>query len=172
MQIWKLICWKPLSVVKKIGQRFVIKGTLNRKVCSVRSRSFTIKHDHRLKMTVLKSIRKCLLSTPKIQSSKKTERQNAEDWKKWNYYQNYVEEMFSVVNKHFPLRQSFYGPLLLWKSSGNKNELSCSITNLCPIIFIADRATFTFFQTIICKIGIKISYLFTSDDIYEKSCFV
>ena len=58
---------KPLSAVKRIGQRFVIKAILNRKVGSARPRGYTIKHDHRLKMTVLKGIRKRLLNTAKIQ---------------------------------------------------------------------------------------------------------
>ena len=40
--------------VKIIGQRFVIKGTLNRKVCSSCPRASTINEDHRLKMTILK----------------------------------------------------------------------------------------------------------------------
>ena len=43
-----------LSTVKRIGQRFVIKDTVNRKVGSGRPRASTIKHHHRLKMTVLK----------------------------------------------------------------------------------------------------------------------
>ena len=53
------------SAVKRIGKRFVTKDTLNRKVCSVRPSTFKIKHDHRLKMTFLKGIRKRLLSTTK-----------------------------------------------------------------------------------------------------------
>ena len=43
-----------LSVVKRIGQIFEIKGTLNRKVGPGRPGTSTIKHDHRLKMAVLK----------------------------------------------------------------------------------------------------------------------
>ena len=43
-----------LSAVKRIGQRFVIKGTLNRKVGSGRPRASTIKNDHKDKTTVLK----------------------------------------------------------------------------------------------------------------------
>ena len=51
--------------------KFVINGTLNRKIGSGRSRASTIKHDHRLKMNVLKGIRKCLLSTANIQNTEK-----------------------------------------------------------------------------------------------------
>ena len=40
-----------LSAFQRIGQRIVIKGTLDRKVCSGYPRASTIKHDHRLKMT-------------------------------------------------------------------------------------------------------------------------
>ena len=47
-----------LSVVKRIGQRFEIKFTVNRKVHYGRSRASTIKDDNELKMTVLKGIRK------------------------------------------------------------------------------------------------------------------
>ena len=46
-----------VSAVKRIGQRFVIKSTLNRKVGSSRPRAPTIKHEHRLKMTLLKGIK-------------------------------------------------------------------------------------------------------------------
>ena len=53
------------SAVKRIGQRFVIKGTLNWKVGSGRPRPSTVKHDHRLKINVLKGIRKPLSSTVK-----------------------------------------------------------------------------------------------------------
>ena len=59
-----------LSAVKINGQRFVIKGTLIRKVGSGRPRASTLNHDHRLRMTVLKGIKTRLLSTPKIQNSK------------------------------------------------------------------------------------------------------
>ena len=45
-----------LSAVKRIGQKFVFKDTLNRKVRSGRPRVATIKEDHRLKITVLKEI--------------------------------------------------------------------------------------------------------------------
>ena len=41
---------KYLSAVKRIGQGFVMKGTLNRKVGSSCPNSSTIKPDHRLKM--------------------------------------------------------------------------------------------------------------------------
>ena len=54
------------SSVRRIGQMFVIKDTLNRKVSSGRPRASKIEDDHRLKMNVLKSIRKHLLSTAKI----------------------------------------------------------------------------------------------------------
>ena len=57
-----------LSAMKRIGHRFVIKGTLNRKGGSGRPRASIIKHNHRLKMTVLKGIRKRLLSTAKRNS--------------------------------------------------------------------------------------------------------
>ena len=60
-----------LSAVKRIGERFEIKGTVNRKFGSGRPRASTIKDDHWLKMTVLNDIRKRLLSTAKIQNSKK-----------------------------------------------------------------------------------------------------
>ena len=43
-----------LSAVKTIGQMFVIKGTLNRKVRSGHSRVSTINYNHPLKITVLK----------------------------------------------------------------------------------------------------------------------
>ena len=42
-----------LSAVKRIGQRYVIKGTLNWKVGSCHPIHSTTKHEHRLKMTVL-----------------------------------------------------------------------------------------------------------------------
>ena len=38
------------SAVKRIGQRFAIKGTLNRKVRSGHPRASTIKEGHRVKM--------------------------------------------------------------------------------------------------------------------------
>ena len=60
-----------LSTVKEIVQRFVNKGTENRKVGSGRARASTIKHHHRLKMNVLKGIRKRWLSPEKNQNSKK-----------------------------------------------------------------------------------------------------
>jgi len=60
-----------LSAVKRIGQRFEIKGTVNRKARSGHPRASTIKHNHRLIMTFLKVIRKRLLSRAKIQNSKK-----------------------------------------------------------------------------------------------------
>ena len=53
--------------------RYVIKGTLNMKVYSGRPKGSTIKHDHRLKMTVFKGIRKCFLSTSSIQNRKNPE---------------------------------------------------------------------------------------------------
>ena len=43
-----------VSAVKRIGQRLVIKDTLNRKVPSGRPRVATISYNHRLKMTILK----------------------------------------------------------------------------------------------------------------------
>ena len=46
-----------LSAVKKIGKRFVTKGTSNRKVGSGHLRASTIKLDHRLKMNILKGMR-------------------------------------------------------------------------------------------------------------------
>ena len=50
--ILKIEMWKtPASSLKIIGQSFVIKGTLNRKVSSVRSGASTIKNDHRLKIS-------------------------------------------------------------------------------------------------------------------------
>ena len=57
---------RSFSAVKRIGQRFVIEGTLNRKVGYSHPRAHTKKHNHRLKITVLKGIRKGLLSTAKI----------------------------------------------------------------------------------------------------------
>ena len=55
-----------VSAVKKIGQRFVIKGILNRKFGSGRPRTSAIKYDYRLERTVLMCVRKQLLSTAKI----------------------------------------------------------------------------------------------------------
>ena len=54
-----------LSAVKRIGKRFEIKGTLNRKVGSGQPRAFKIKYNYRFEMTVLKGIRKSLLSKAK-----------------------------------------------------------------------------------------------------------
>ena len=51
--------------MKIIGKRVVIKCKLNRKVGSDRPRDFTIKYDHMPKMTVLKGIKKLLLTTAK-----------------------------------------------------------------------------------------------------------
>ena len=59
------------SVVQRIGQRSVIKGTLNRKADPNSPRAFTIKYNHILKMTVLKGVRKHLLSTSQIQNGKR-----------------------------------------------------------------------------------------------------
>ena len=59
-----------LSDMKRIGQRFVIKGILNRKIGSGRPRTSTIKHDHMLKMTVLKGRRKRLFNTAIIKNGK------------------------------------------------------------------------------------------------------
>ena len=43
-----------VSAVKRIGQSFVIEGTLNGKISSGRPRASTMKDDYRLKITVLK----------------------------------------------------------------------------------------------------------------------
>ena len=60
-----------IPAVKRIGQRFFIKRTLNRKIGSGRPRVSTIKYNHMLKITVLKGIRKRLLSTAKRNSFSK-----------------------------------------------------------------------------------------------------
>ena len=66
--IWKIEILKTsVSAVKRIGQRFVIKDTLNRKVSSGHPIAFTIKDDHRPKMTVLNGIRKHFLNSANIQ---------------------------------------------------------------------------------------------------------
>ena len=52
-----------VSAVKRIGQMFVF--TLNRKVGSGCPRASIINHNHGLKVTVFKGIRKKLLSTAK-----------------------------------------------------------------------------------------------------------
>ena len=57
-----------LSAVKGIGRRSVIKGTLNGKVGPGRPRTSTTKHDHRLKMSILKGTKKRLSTTAKINS--------------------------------------------------------------------------------------------------------
>ena len=57
--------------MKTIGQRFVIKGTLNRKVGSGRPRAVTIKHDHMLKMPVLKGIKIFCLTQQKFKTEKR-----------------------------------------------------------------------------------------------------
>ena len=49
---------KSPSAVKRIGERFEIKGSVNRKVNSVRPRASTIKDNHRLQMTVLTDSKK------------------------------------------------------------------------------------------------------------------
>ena len=97
-------------------------------------------------MTVLKGIRKCMSSTPKIQNSKKKFLFKVEKIQKRARNGIFIKNMwryFTVDDKSFPLRKLFYGPLLLWKFSGDQNELSCSITNLCPILF-ADISFFLF----------------------------
>ena len=95
----------PFLVVKRIRKRFLIKDTLNMKVGSGHHRAPTIKHDHRLKMTVLNGIRKRLLSTAKRNSfSRLTKSRRV---KEMGFYQKYMEILFSVVNKIFPSRQSF-----------------------------------------------------------------
>ena len=95
-----------LSAVKRIGQRFVIKGKLNRKIGSGRPRTSTIKHNHTLKMTVLKGIRKRLFSTAKINSfSRLTKSRIVKEIRFLSKING--KKMFSVVNKSFLSRQSF-----------------------------------------------------------------
>ena len=60
-----------LPAVTRSGQSVEINEMLQLKVRSGRPRGFTIKDDYRLKTTVLKDIRKHLLSKVKIQNSKK-----------------------------------------------------------------------------------------------------
>ena len=56
---------------EKIGESFVIEGTLNGKISSGRPRASTMKHNHRLKITDLMGIRNFLLSTANINSFSK-----------------------------------------------------------------------------------------------------
>ena len=104
-----------LSAVKRIGKRFVIKDTLNRKVGYGRPRAFTIKDDHRLKMTVLKGIRKRLLSTAKNKNrTKKFFFQTEKIQKrvqKCDFYQKYVEKCFLWSTKVF-LQDSHFKPVV------------------------------------------------------------
>ena len=98
-------------VVKRIGQRFVIKDILDRKVGSDRPRSFPdFKHDHRLKMTVLKGIRKCLLSNQKFKTAKPnsfSRLKKSRRVKEMGFLSRICGKTFSVVNRCFPLRQLF-----------------------------------------------------------------
>ena len=60
-QFWKKKKVKTcLSAVKRIGQRFEIKGTVSKKTGSVQPRYSTMKDDHMLKITVLKDRKKTL----------------------------------------------------------------------------------------------------------------
>ena len=101
---------KSLSAAKRIRQRFVIKGTLNRKVGSGHPRASTTKLDHRLKMTVLKGIRKLLLSKAKIQNSKKNRffrLTKSKRVKEMGFLSKICGKKVFCVNISFPLKQLF-----------------------------------------------------------------
>ena len=107
-----------LSGVKGIGQRSLIKGTLNRKVGPGRPRTSTTKHDHRLKMAVLKVEENVCWAQQK--ETLFLDKQNPEEWKKWDFYQKYLEKLFSVVNKSFPQDSHFKSIVLLCCGSFGK----------------------------------------------------
>ena len=114
------------SFVKTIRQSFVNKGTSTRKVGSDRHRDSTLKHDHRLKMTVLKGIRKRLLSTAKFKLATINyflDWQNREEWWKWDFYQKYVKKCFLWSTSVF-FKNSHFKPVafLLWKLWGTRTN--------------------------------------------------
>ena len=137
-----------VSAVTRIGKSFVIKGILNRKFGSGRPRASKIKHNHRLKMTILNCMRKCILSTSKIQKSKKKFFCQIEkiqkNEKKWEFYQKYVEKKVSFKTVILSLQFSF-----IVEPLGQPEQTFLFnvplITNVCPILFTAERIVFTFF---------------------------
>ena len=89
-----------LSAVKRIGQRFETKSSVNRKVCSGRPRASTIKDDHRLKVSILKTF---------VEHSKKNSlsRLTISRMKETIFLLKRFEKKVYVVNKIFPSKQSF-----------------------------------------------------------------
>ena len=134
-----------LSGVKRIGQMLVINGTLNRKVGSGRHRTSTVK----LKMTVLKGIRKRLLSTPNIQNSKKKLFSQIEKIQKSEgngiFIKSVWKNVFYGQQKIF-LQDSHFKPHLIVEALGRPEQTFLFnmplITNLCPILFTAKRDVF------------------------------
>ena len=89
-----------LSAVKRIGQRFVIKGTLTTEVSSDRPR------DNKAQpQTVLKGIRKPLLSTAKTNSFSKLEK--SRKVKEIGFLSKICGKIVLYGQKSFPSRQSF-----------------------------------------------------------------
>ena len=138
---------------------------LNRKVRSGRPRASIIKHNHRLKMTVLKGIRKRLLSTAKRNSfSRLTKSKRVK------------EKVFlsKTCGKHvFCGQQKFFFKtvtLSLWSSfiveALGRSERTFLfymplITNLFPILFATQTGVFTFFCFKIPLVShILLSFLF------------
>ena len=111
------------SFVKIIGQRFVIKGTLNRKVSSGRPRASTIKDDHRITMNVLKDIRKRLLST----ANKLTKLTKSRRVEEMGFLSKICGKMFSLVNKSYPSKQSFKPVIVVYCGSSGATRTNFAV---------------------------------------------
>ena len=134
---------KYLSAVKRIGKRFVIKGILNRKIgSSGRPSGFTIKDYHRLKMTFLKFIRKL----KKSRSVKEMGSLSKICGK--NIFCDQQKFTFKTVILN--LWSSFIVEPMWWPEPTFLINASL-ITNVCPILFTAERNAFNFFYFKISK---------------------
>ena len=103
----------------------------------------TTKHEHMLKITVLKGIRKRLLSIEKIQTSKKNSYFWVDKIHKGDVCEIFIKDMWENIlfgQKRFSLNYHFKHVALVYCGRRPERTFLFNVpltTNLCPIIFTA-----------------------------------
>ena len=143
-----------LSAVKRIRQRFEIKGTVNMKVRWCRPRAFTIKDNHRLKMTVFEEYKKTFVEhSKKFKTAKRNSLSRltkSRRVKETIFLSKKCEFFFFCGQKKFSFKtviSSLWSSFIV-KALGRHEQTFMFtvplISNLCLIVFTAERNVFTF----------------------------